>query len=291
MQGTAKLTVLVVGATGQQGAPIARLLLERGHNVRAMTRKPDGEAAQALSKLGATIVAGDLEDRSSLDAALKGVDTVYAIVTPYEAGEDAETRQGQNLVEAAHAAGVAHFVYSSVASADRKTGIPHFDSKWRIEEKIHELGVPHTIIRPVFFMENLNSPMFGSGIASGVFGMAMPGDRSLQHISLHDLTHFGALVVESRERFLGADIDIASDEVTGDHVASVIANKLGKPLGYTATPIEQVRSYSKDMATMFEWFDTVGYDSDVAGLRKEYPEVGWQTFDQWANTVDWKAVS
>jgi uncharacterized protein YbjT (DUF2867 family) len=142
-----KLTVLVTGATGQQGSPLTRLLLEKGHTVRAMTRKPEGDAAVALRDLGAEIVHGDLEDRSSLDAAVTGVDTVYGIVTPYEAGMEAETRQGINLVEAAHAAGIGHFVYSSVGSADQKTGIPHFESKARIEERIHELGMPHTISR------------------------------------------------------------------------------------------------------------------------------------------------
>jgi uncharacterized protein YbjT (DUF2867 family) len=285
-----KLTVLVTGATGQQGSPLTRLLLEKGHTVRAMTRKPEGDAAVALRDLGAEIVHGDLEDRSSLDAAVTGVDTVYGIVTPYEAGMEAETRQGINLVEAAHAAGIGHFVYSSVGSADQKTGIPHFESKARIEERIHELGMPHTIIRPVFFMENISSPMFGSGLKDGVLAMAMPASRPLQHVNMHDLSRFAAMVVDTPERFLGRDIDVASDDVTGEHAAAVISEQIGRPVSYVETPIEALRSFNEDFALMFEWFDRVGYRADIAGLRSEYPEVEWQTFDQWAKTVDWKAL-
>src|SRR3954463_16812025 len=125
--------VLVTGATGKQGGAVTRELLRKGHRVRALTRKATGAAAQELARLGAEVVTGDLEDRSSVDAAMRGVDAGFAAGTPFEGGPESETRQGIHVADAAKAAGV-YLVYSSVANADRKTGIPHFDSKAEVEK-------------------------------------------------------------------------------------------------------------------------------------------------------------
>jgi uncharacterized protein YbjT (DUF2867 family) len=125
-------SILVTGATGQQGGAIARELLGHGYRVKAMTRKPQGEKAQALQKRGAEIIYGDLDDTQSLEQALKGVWGVFSVQNTWEAGVEREEAQGKDLAEIAKKTGVQHFVYSSVGSAHRKTGIPHFDNKWRI---------------------------------------------------------------------------------------------------------------------------------------------------------------
>ena len=106
-----KLVVLVTGATGKQGGAVARRLLKGGHTVRALTRKADSPAAKELSQAGAEIATGSLDDRASLDRAVKGVDGVFAMSTPFEAGMEAETRQGVTVADAANAAGV-HLVYT-----------------------------------------------------------------------------------------------------------------------------------------------------------------------------------
>src|SRR5437868_33217 len=116
-----KLNVLVTGATGKQGGHLVRELLARGHTIRALTRRPESPAAAALADRGIRIVKGDFEDQGSLERAVRGVDTVFAMTTPLENGEKAEARAGINIVRAASAAGVAHLVYSSVAGADRAT--------------------------------------------------------------------------------------------------------------------------------------------------------------------------
>ena len=120
-----KLNVLVTGATGKQGGHLVRELLAHGHSVRALTRKPESAGAGALAARGVTIVGGDFADQGSLERAARGVDTVFAMSTPFEGGETKETREGINLLRAASAVGVSHLVYSSVAGADRATGIPH----------------------------------------------------------------------------------------------------------------------------------------------------------------------
>jgi uncharacterized protein YbjT (DUF2867 family) len=146
--------ILVSGATGQQGGTVARKLLERGFVVRALTRDPEKAEARELADLGAEVVGGDFEDRASIERALAGVYGVFSVQQFWESGYEGEIRQGVQLADAAKAAGVEHFVYSSVGSAHRETGIPHFDSKWEVEELVRASGVPYTVLRPVFFMQN-----------------------------------------------------------------------------------------------------------------------------------------
>jgi uncharacterized protein YbjT (DUF2867 family) len=277
-----KLNVLVTGATGKQGGHLVRELLARGHSVRALTRKPDSPAAAALAERGVTIVKADFEEEGSLERAARGVDTVFAMSTPFESGEKTETREGINLVRAAATAGVKHLVYTSVAGADRATGIPHFDSKFEVEKEIRRSGVPFTIVAPVFFMENFLADFMAAGIAKGSIAMALPATRRLQQIAVADIAQFAALVIERRESFLGKRIDIASDELTGATAAAAISEVSGRQIKYTALPIDAVRQFNEDQARMFEWFDRVGYDADVVGLRSLYPEVDWHRFSIWA---------
>lgn len=129
--------ILVTGATGQQGGAVARALLAKGQPVRVMTRNP--EKAASLAKAGAEIVQGDLTNQAILQMALRGVHGVFAMSTPFEAGMEAEVRQGIMLADAAKEAGIAHYVYTSVGSAHRNTKIPHFESKWKVEEHIRKI--------------------------------------------------------------------------------------------------------------------------------------------------------
>src|SRR5436305_2172481 len=149
-------TILVFGATGQQGGAVASHLLKDGWKVRALVRNLGSEKAQALGQQGIELVQGDLNQPSSLQEAMKGVYGVFSVQTfMADGGTLAETRQGKAVADAAQEAGVRHLVYSSVGGAERKTGVAHFESKWQIEEHIRTLGLPATILRPVFFMSNL----------------------------------------------------------------------------------------------------------------------------------------
>src|SRR6201993_4343489 len=155
--------VLVTGATGKQGGAVVEALLTRGHQVRALTRNAASPAANRLREQGIEIAVGDFTDHDSLVRAARGADAVYAMSTPYEQGADKETAQGITITDAVKAAGGAHFVYSSVASANRGTGIAHFDGKYAVEKHIQASRVPYTIVAPVFFMENLLQPWTLSG--------------------------------------------------------------------------------------------------------------------------------
>ncbi len=282
--------VLVTGITGKQGGATARALLERGHRVKGLTRKPEGPLAAELRRLGAEIATGDLEDRESVRRAAEGVQAIFVVSTMAEKGTEAETRQAINAMEGARSAGVPHLVYSSVSDADRQTGIPHFNSKAKAEEHLRGLGTPYTIVAPVFFMDNLTAPYMAPGLANGVLAMALPGSRKLQGISVRDIGRFSALAIERPDRFRGKRVNIAGDELSPTAIAEVVAAASGRKIGFQQLPLEQVRKMSADSATMFEWFDRVGYSADIAALRQEYPEVGWLAYGDWARQQEWPKI-
>ena len=286
-----RLSVLVSGATGQQGGALARILLGRGHRVRAFVRRPDSFEAEELERLGAELAEGDFEEPSSIEAAARGTDALYIVATPFEAGMEAETRHGIAAADAAKAAGVEHLVYSSVADADKDAGIPHFDSKREVEKHIEGLGIPYTIVAPVYFMDNLLAPWTLPQLKEGRFPMALSRSRPLQQIALSDIASFTALVLENRKEFLDRRVDIASDELAGEEVAEILRRVTGKEIHYVELPLEQVRqAMGEDGARMFEWFDEVGYSADIEALRREHPEVRWHTFEEWAKEQDWSAL-
>lgn len=283
-----KIKVLVTGATGKQGGALARELVAKGHDVRGLTRDVNAPAAKALAAEGIEPVAGDFDDAGSLRAAMKGSDQVFLMGTPYSAGgPELEIRQGFAAVDAAKAEGVGRVVYTSVGSADQATGIPHFDSKFVVERHLRTSGVPFVIVAPVYFMDNLFSPWGKPN--NGVVAMAMPAGRKFQQVSVRDLGRFYALVTE-RQDLTGERIDVAGDELTGQEMTDIIARASGKALSYFEVPIAAIRAGSEDSALMFEYFDRVGYRACLDGLRRRFPEVGWQTYEAWAKGQDWENI-
>ncbi|MCH4546075.1 NmrA/HSCARG family protein [Rhizobium changzhiense] len=283
-------SVLVTGATGQQGGAVVRALIARGHRVRAISRKPDSDGAKRLAAAGVEVVAGNLDDGASVVKAASGVDTMFLMGNSYEAGVEAETRQGILAADAAKAAGIGHLIYSSVGDADKKTGIPHFDSKYLVERHIAGLGIPYTISAPVAFMENTVAPWAIDGLRQGVYAAALPPARVLQQITIDDIGAFVAALAERREQVFGKRFDIAGDELPGEQQAKTLSEVLGRPLRYQELPIAAIRQQSEDTALMFEWFDRTGYDADIAALRRDFPEVGWHRYAGWAKGFDWSVV-
>src|SRR6266487_3792185 len=215
--------ILVTGATGQQGGTLAKLLLQKNHKVYALVRNIQSPAAQELKNEGANLVKGDLNNLDSLEQAVNGVDSIFLMGTPLEDGIEGETRRGKMMADIAKEKNVKHLVYSSVTNADRNTGIPHFESKYKVEKHIQNLGIPYTIIGPTFFMENL----LGPGLQQGQLALPLSSSSVLQQSALENIAEFSALVLESRKPFLGKRIDIASDEVTGEQAAKILSNESG----------------------------------------------------------------
>ena len=275
--------ILVTGATGQQGGTLAKLLLQKNHKVYALVRNIQSPAAQELKKEGANLVKGDLNNLDSLEQAVNGVDSIFLMGTPLEDGIEGETRRGKMMADIAKEKNVKHLVYSSVANADRNTGIPHFESKYKVEQHIQNLGIPYTIIGPTFFMENLLTYL-KPGLEQGQLALPLSPSSILQQSALQNIAEFSALVLEHSKTFLDKRIDIASDEVTGEQATKVLSNELGRKISYVHIPLDRVREGNEDMARMFEWYEKVGTGIDIPSLRQEYPQVNWLSFEDWAKS-------
>ena len=185
-------TILITGVTGKQGGAVAQALQSTGFRLRGLTRKPDSERAAALARQDVDIMKGDLDDETTLRRALTGVWGVFGVQNAAEAGVQREEEQGKRLATLAREVGVEHYVYTSVGSANKQTGVPHFDNKWRIEETVRGLRFPsHVILRPVFFMENLMAPF---SLQGDTLSWALGPATKLQMIAVDDIGWFGARV-------------------------------------------------------------------------------------------------
>ncbi len=273
--------IAVAGATGQQGGATTRHLIERGFRVRALTRDPNSESSLKLKAAGAEVVAADLANPESLRAALDGVYGVFSVQNFWlpDVGFEGEIAQGKNLADAAKAAGVRHFVYTSVGGAERNSGIPHFDSKWIIEQHIEALGLSATILRPVAFMEN--NLYQRDGILSGTFpswGLA-PG-RKLQIVATDDIGVFAAIAFERPDEFIGQAIELAGDDLTEDEVAAVFGRVTGRTVAVDRSQPEGAPEPNAEMIIMIKWFNEHGYQADIDALRKIHP--GLKNLEAWA---------
>lgn len=280
--------ILVIGATGQQGGAVVRALLEQDRGVAALVRNPDGPKEARLAHMGVELRMGSLDDASSIAAAASDVGAMFAMTTPY-AGLDTEVLQGTNIADAAHTAGVPHLVFSSVAAAGEDTGIGHFDSKREVEEHIKELGIPATVIAPVFFMDNYLFPTNLADITDGVLRQAVEADTPLQIIASDDIGRFAALVLGDPARFIGERIEIAGDELTGPEIALQLSDAVGHPVRYEVQPLAELDALGEDWRRMYEWFNETGWHVDRSGLATDYPEVEFATLEAWAAGQRWGA--
>ncbi len=273
-------TVLVTGATGKQGGATLRHLAGKGgFRLRAMTRKPGSDAAKAVAALGAEVVQGDLDDAPSLERALAGCWGVFAVQNTWEAGVEGEEAQGKRIAEIARRQGVQHYVYTSVGSANRNTGIPHFDNKARIEQKVRELKFPSIVIlRPVFFMENLVSPWFLQG---DKLVTAMRPTTKLQMIAVDDIGRFAAQAFVDPGKWSGTETDLAGDAATMPEAAAAVSEIVGRKIAFEPIPLEEVRKNSEDVAMMLEWFERVGYSADIPSLEARWG-IRPKTLREWA---------
>lgn len=274
--------VLVLGATGQQGGAVIRHLLSKGWKIRGLTRDPSKPAAKTLAERGIEVVQGDMENKASLEQAMQGVYGVFSVQTPWGSdpvsGAQSEERQGKLVADAAKAVGIKHLVYSSVGGAERKTGIPHFESKWHIEEHIRALALPFTIFRPVAFMENFNWSR--EQILKGVLpGFGLPAEKTLQLISSDDIGGLVALAFEQPQNFLGKTIEIAGDELTEPQQAELFAKALGRPVVPGRFSLPGGAVMNEEMDPMMRFFRGQGYQADIAAVRKLYPQL--TTLETW----------
>ena len=281
--------VLVTGATGQQGGLVARELLNLGHEVRAFVRSTESDRSQELVSLGATLARGDFNDSISIDAAMTDIDSVFIVSMMYE-GAESEIAHGKSVIDAAIKNSVEHIVYSSVAGAPDNTGIAHFDSKFEVEKHLTATAKNWTIVAPVFFMENLVFPWNLSDIANGKLRQALSKDTNLQLISSADIGRFAAHVIDEGQPLYGRRIEIAGDSLTGPGIASGLSEATGNPVRYEVQSLAEADAIFEGVSIMYEWLEKFGYNAPIEDLQREFDDVEWTSFSDWANKQDWAAL-
>jgi uncharacterized protein YbjT (DUF2867 family) len=286
--------VLVIGATGQQGGAAARALLERGRAVRALVRDESKPAARLLRDAGASLVTGDLDDPESVRSAMRSVSGVFLALTMMTGprvtleGVAAEQRRGKEVAGLAREASVGQLVYSSISGAPLHTGIPHVESKARIEQHIRALRLPATILRPVSFMDNFasfNRPVLEDGEL--VISLALRPQTRLPLVATRDIGVFSAIAFDHRGTYVGRQFEVAGDCLTGPQIAEVFGRVSGLPARFRQMPIEQLRAFDAEVARMFEWMDSRAADEpDLAALRAEHPDL--MTLETWLQETGWR---
>jgi uncharacterized protein YbjT (DUF2867 family) len=273
--------ILVIGATGQQGGAVAEALKRTDFAVRALVRphastNPKSEKAKRLVQQGVQIVEGDLDDFQSLVRAMEGAYGVFSVITFQDGGVQREEARGKRVADAAKEAHVQHFVYSSVGGADRKSGVPHFESKWRVEQYIRELGLPSTIVRPTTFMTNLQEMSAPIRFLALSMSRVSIVDRPLQMIAVRDIGKWVAHVFSHPATYLSKAIEIAGDEVTFPQMISAYQKVYGKRPRSMWLPASL---FSRgDLGKMFTWLSKYGYEADLAANRAAIPDL--LTFEQ-----------
>lgn len=262
---TPSFPIAVIGSTGQQGGAVATALLERGAGVRAITR--DAAKASDLAQRGGKVAVADLDDAPALRRALTGVAAVFAMTTMTGAsGTEGEVQHGRAIADAAREAGVPHLVYSSVGGAERGTGIPHFESKWRVEQYLHQVGVPTTVVRPTFFMDNFVGG-FVPQVSDGQVVLRAPlaPGVPLQMIAVADIGKAAATALLDPSAISGA-VEIAGDDATPEAIADAFGADRGLPARFEQLPIDVLGD--PDAEAMFRWFTQLpAYQADIAATR------------------------
>ncbi|GIG11682.1 NmrA family transcriptional regulator [Catellatospora methionotrophica] len=284
-------TVLVIGATGQQGGAAARALLMRGWDVRALVRDPGTLAARRLADLGARLVRGDLDDPGSLSAAMDGAYGVFLALTMMNgplvcpAGVAAEQRRGFAVAEQAVRSGVGHLVYSSILGVDSGTDISFYDSKAAIETRLRALEVPATVLRPASLMENFTT-LTRPAIVSGelVLAMALHAQTPLPMIAAHDVGEFAAVAFEQPGQLLGATVEIAGDVRTGPEIAAAFGRAAGRSARFARLPAETLGFFDPELARMHAWIDSRPAIPKPAALFDLHPDL--MTLETWIGTTN-----
>jgi len=286
---------LVTGATGTQGGATARALLAAGRAVRILVRNREAPSAHALQKRGAELACGDFDDRASLMAALQGVSAVFSVQRPDSDGTDSERRHGYALIEAAHAAGVRHFVHTSVCEAGRHTRFSRWESgywyqkywtdKWDVEEAVRRAGFERwTVLKPAFLMDNFAAPkvrnMFPH-LHQGRIVTALWPDTRIQLLAADDIGAYAREAIAQPLRFDRRSIDLAAVALSMTEVAEVLSRILGKPVRAESVAPKEARAAGllPGWVRSQEWTNEVGYRADIPALSAD--GIALTAFEAW----------
>jgi len=277
------MNVLVVGSTGNQGRAVIRQLLRvrTDFDVHGLTRDPTTIHAGALRDIGVTTVTGDLNDPDSFDPGLGEMDAVFGM-THSAAGYEREREHGITLADAATDAGVDHFVFSSVIGANQAANTEHFDAKRAIERHLEGLDLPTTVLRPAWFMFNVERSR--EEIRNGQFALPLEKGATIQMLDPDDYGRFIARIFMTPKRYVGAEIDIAGVEYTLEAIARVLTNVTGEAVEPVYEPVEDCSD--DEFAAITRQSSAEEYPVSIAALEQKH-DIEFTTFEQYLREHDW----
>jgi uncharacterized protein YbjT (DUF2867 family) len=273
----AKKVIAVVGATGAQGGGLVRAILsDKGgpFAARAITRDVNSAKAKELAKLGAEVVAGDVDDVESLKKAFKGAYGAYCVTFFWEHfSPEKELAQAHAMAKAAKEAGVKHVIWSTLEDTRKwvpladgrmptlmgKYKVPHFDAKGAANPLFTDAGVPTTFLNTSFYWDNFIH--FGMGPKrgpDGVLAITLPmGDKKLPGIAAEDIGRCAYGIFKRGQEFVGKTVGIAGDHLTGAQMAAALTKALGREVRYNDVPPEVYRGVgfpgAEDLGNMFQF--------------------------------------
>lgn len=273
-----KKTIVVCASTGNQGkAVVESLVSEAKWNIVALTRDPQSARAQFLLDLGADVVKGDIEDKDSLLQTFRNAYGVFGVTQPWSADykkcdTDKELLQGRNIVESCKESGVQHLVLSTVLNFGAKhTGVPHVDSKLKIEDYVVEKKVSYTFLRPASFMDNIGMNFFP--IKNGLIRGFVAEDAKVPYVACADIGTFAAIAFEHPDKFIGKGINLISDFVSGKDLCSILSGiRNGEHFRYQAPPKFLLRVLAREFYLMRSYFEKNG--------RPPYPKEVFEVIDE-----------
>ena len=272
-----KKIIAVVGATGAQGGGLVRAILsdpDHEYHVRAITRDVNSEKAKELVKMGAEVVAADLDDINSIKKAFHGAYGAFCVTFFWDHfSPEKENNQAKAMAEASKSEGVKHIIWSTLDDTrkliplddDRmptlqgKYRVPHFDAKGESNHYFTDLGLPVTIFNTVFYWDNFI--YFGLGPKKGPdgkFSITMPmGDKRLPGIAASDIGKCALGVFKAEEKYIGKTIGISGEQLTIKQMADEFSKVLGEEVEYNEGAPEIYRSFdfpgADDMGNMFQF--------------------------------------
>ncbi len=262
------MPILVTGGTGTVGSEVVRQLIARGEDVRVLVRSE--EKAKGLPKPAHGVV-GNLDDRASLDRAMKGVDKVF-LLTPIS---ETEGQEGIRAVEAAKAAGVRHIVFMSVHDVEKCPQAPHFQSKIEIQAAIEKSGIPYTFIMPNNFYQNdvwFRQAMLDYGVYPQPFG-----DLGLSRVDSRDIAEAVANALTQTGHAGKRYALVGPDALTGSQTASIWGQALGKEIHYGGNDLDAWEKQAKqglpgwmvdDFRIMYDFFQRQGLAATIDDLTQ-----------------------
>jgi len=304
---TEKKTIAVVGATGAQGGGLVRAILgdpNGGFAVRALTRDVGSEKARELAKLGAEVVAADVDDEASLERAFRGAHGAFCVTFFWaHFSPEKEAAEAAAMAKAARRAAVPHVIWSTLEDTrqwvplgdDRMPTlmgnykVPHFDSKGESNKLFTAEGVPTTFLLTSFYWDNFIH--FGMGPKKGPDGklaITLPmGDKKLPGIAAEDIGRCAYGIFRKGSEYVGKTLGIAGEHLTGAQMAAAFSKALGQPVRYNEVPPEAYRKFgfpgAEDLGNMFQFKrDFEDYFCGVRRLdvsRSLNPAL--QAFDAW----------